>query len=81
MILHFENSKQNSIKLDRTKNIKNLLRRHCLNEENQELITNVCLEFKDILYLEGDSLTFTNEIKHSIDTNNAQPIYKEDVKI
>lgn len=39
------------------------------------MITELCLDFSDIFYLEGDKLTFTNEVKHSIDTNNAKPVF------
>lgn len=65
----------NSNQTDRIQTIKSQLRTDHLNDEEKELITNLCLEFQDIFYLENDVLTFTNEIKHSIDTNNAKPIY------
>ncbi|XP_050310841.1 uncharacterized protein LOC126746579 [Anthonomus grandis grandis] len=61
--------------VDRRQLIKEQLRIDHLNEEEREEITKLCLEFSDIFYIEGDQLTFTNEIKHSIDTNNAKPIY------
>ena len=60
---------------DRNFTIKNQLRTEHLNEEEKELVTNLCLEFADIFYLEGDNLTFTNEIKHVIDTNGARPVF------
>lgn len=46
-----------------------------LNYEQRDLITNLCLEYGDIFYIEGDQLTFTNEIKHSIETNNTRPVF------
>jgi RNase H-like domain found in reverse transcriptase/Reverse transcriptase (RNA-dependent DNA polymerase)/Integrase zinc binding domain/Integrase core domain len=61
--------------IDRTEIIKEMLRLDHLNNEEQELITNLCLDFSDIFYLEGDKLTFTNEIKHRIDTNDSKPIF------
>lgn len=73
-LLNF-NFDPNNIQRDRRKTIKEQLRTNHLNEEENNLITNLCLEFSDIFYLEGDVLTFTNEIKHSIDTNNAKPIF------
>lgn len=51
------------------------LRLEHLNEEESELIQELCLNFSDIFYLEGDHLSFTNEIKHTIDTNNAKPVF------
>ena len=61
--------------IDRRQLIKEQLRIDHLNEEEREEILKLCLEYSDIFYLEGDQLTFTNEIKHSIDTNNSRPIY------
>lgn len=61
--------------VDRQYEIKTQLRLDHLNEEENELITQLCLEYADIFYLEGDQLTFTNEIKHAIDTNDAKPIF------
>lgn len=42
------------------------LRTFYLNEEEKEMITNLCLDFQDILYLEGDTFSFTNEILWNI---------------
>lgn len=42
--------------------------------EIQEIKT-LTQEFKDIFYKDGDDLTFTNDVKHSLQTNNPQPIY------
>lgn len=55
--------------------IRKQLRLDHLNEEEQELITKLCLEYSDIFYLEGDNLSFTNEIKHQINTKDNKPIY------
>lgn len=60
---------------DRTSELKNYLRLDHLNAEERDLISQLCLDFSDIFYLEGDVLTFTNEIKHSIDTQNSKPTY------
>lgn len=48
--------------IDRRQLIKEQLRTKHFNDEECELISNLCLEFSDIFYLEGDHLTFTNEI-------------------
>lgn len=75
-ILNFSNSDPKyGISHDRQTTIKNELRTEHLNDEEKELITNLCLDYSDIFYLEGDHLTFTSEIKHPIDTNNAKPVY------
>lgn len=42
---------------------------------NTEWIEQLCLEFSDILYLEGGHLSFSNEIKHIVDLNGAKLIY------
>lgn len=60
---------------DRKIQIQNSLRLEHLNEEEKDLLTEVCLKFADIFYLEGDTLTFTNEIKHIINTEELKPIY------
>lgn len=74
-VLYYDDSNQNLIKLDRTQNITDQLRTIPLNGEEKENITNLCLESGDFFTLENDSLTFTNEIKNSIDKNNAKPIF------
>lgn len=60
---------------DRVQIIKNELRTEHLNFEEKQKITELCLEFADIFYLEGDTLTFTNEVKHSVETNNSRPVF------
>lgn len=52
-----------------------MLRIQHLNEEEEEAIRELCDEYKDIFYLEGDKLTFTNKIKHEINTGDSQPIH------
>lgn len=61
--------------INRDEEIINQLRTEHMNVEEQEVISQVCLEFADIFYLEGDTLTFTSEIKHSIKTKDARPIH------
>lgn len=59
--------------IERKETVNNQLRLNHLNEE--DLIIELCLEFPDIFYHEGDKLTYKNEIKHCIDTQNAKPIF------
>jgi hypothetical protein len=68
-------NKENTSQFDRENEIINQLRIDHLNEEEKEMITQICLDFSDIFYLEGDKLTFTSEIKHSIQTKDTKPIY------
>lgn len=68
-IPHNENTSQNLI--DRSQNIEVHLRTNHHNEVKEQLITNPCLEFINIFYLEADSVTFAYKPKHSSDTNNA----------
>ena len=72
---HKSNQNINFQQKDRLYSIKQQLRLDHLNSEEKEAITNLCLDFEDIFYLEGDKLTFTSEIKHSIDTGNTKPIF------
>lgn len=46
-----------------------------MNEEEVDSIELLRRNFSDIPYMEGDQLIFTIEIKDSIDTNDAKPIY------
>lgn len=59
---------------DRETKIINGLRLNHLNQEEREHVINLCLQFSDIFFLEGDKLSFTSEIKHEIITNDAKPI-------
>lgn len=45
---------------------------HCNNEENYS-ISEICREFNDIFYLEGDHLTHTDAVKHTILTDPCKP--------
>lgn len=60
---------------DRIKQIRKNLRLTHLNGEEAESITKLCLTYPDIFYLEGDKLTFTNQIKHEIRTTDDKPIF------
>lgn len=64
-----------NVQFERKPQILKELRLEHLNCEEAESIQNLCLDFSDIFYLDGDHLTFTNEIKHPIDTKDAKAIY------
>lgn len=46
-----------------------------LNSEEKREILKLVKQFQDIFYKDGDSLTFTNEVKHKLNTSNDSPIY------
>ena len=72
-----ENSENTPITMDenRFNNIKQTLRLDHLNFEEKDHITKLCLKYPEIFYLEGDKLTFSNRIKHSIKTTDPNPIF------
>lgn len=55
-------------------NLNKLRLNHC-NEEEFEAIYNLCYEFRDIFYVDGTPLTFTNQVKHKINLTDETPIY------
>lgn len=58
----------------RKKNLKNLRLDH-MNYEEKQAIRKICYDYRDIFYVDGTPLTFTNEIKHSIRLKDETPIY------
>ena len=58
-------------------NIQNLIRTDHLNEEEKFHIIRLCEKFEDIFFKNGDKLSFTNEVKHKILTNDDIPIYSK----
>lgn len=55
--------------------ITKLIRTSHLNTEERKHITKLCREYDDIFLKEGQKLSFTNVIKHTIPTDNDLPIY------
>ena len=46
-----------------------------LNEEEKTIVHKIVKRFKNIFYKDGDKLTFTNTVKHSIPTTDDKPVY------
>lgn len=67
------NSEQNSLS-DRLQKITSLLRIDHLNKEEKSSLLEICHDFSDIFYVEGDQLTFTDAVMHEIHTNSSLPI-------
>lgn len=58
-----------------SKDISQLIRTDHLNKEEKDLICHICREFDDIFYREEQRLSFTNQVKHRIQTTDDIPIY------
>lgn len=52
-----------------------LIRTEHLNEEEKRLLENILEKYKDIFHIDGNNLSFTNEIKHVIHTHDEVPVY------
>ena len=46
-----------------------------LNKEEKTIIHKIVKQFKNIFYKDGDKLTFTYTVKHSIPTMDNKPVY------
>lgn len=55
--------------------IEHLIRTKHLNSEESSQIIKLCKHYKNIFYQEGQTLSFTNQIKHYINTVDDIPIY------
>lgn len=61
--------------IEREKDVLSRLRTSHLNEEERINLETLCGRYADIFYLEGETLTFSNTIKHSIKTTDEIPVY------
>lgn len=53
------------------------LRTGHLNDEESCNLINLCSEYSDVFYVEGEQLSFTNQIKHSINTTDDNPVHSK----
>lgn len=60
---------------DRAKEVLSRLRTEHLNPEERVNLERLCANYADVFYLEGESLTFTNRIKHRIKTTDEIPVH------
>jgi hypothetical protein len=74
---NFDENLNNELNIDRKQKILNQLRVSHLNPTEANAIEDTCLKFQEIFYLEGDKLTFTNQIKHEIITESEKPIFSK----
>lgn len=59
----------------RAKEVISRLRTDHLNVEERTNLEALCATYADVFYIEGEALTFTNQIKHNIRTTDEQPVY------
>lgn len=59
----------------RTKAVLSRLRTDHLNDEERANLMALCTKYADVFYLEGENLTFTNQIKHRIRTTDEIPVH------
>lgn len=59
----------------RAREVLSRLRTEHLNAEEKANLESLCTQYADVFYLEGEALTFTNKIKHSIKTTDEVPVY------
>jgi hypothetical protein len=59
-------SKENKKIRDREKEVLDKLRVQHLNTEERDMLEHTCLEYQDLFYLPGDTLSCTNATRHSI---------------
>lgn len=63
------------ISSDRVSEVLSRLRTEHLNAEELANLRNLCANYADVFYLEGEPLTFTNKIKHKIRTTDEIPVH------
>lgn len=64
-----------SSKSDRLNKVLDQIRCSHLNDEEKKSLFECCSQYPDIFHLEGDPLTFTHAIEHSINSGDAPPIH------
>ncbi|KAG6465364.1 hypothetical protein O3G_MSEX015105 [Manduca sexta] len=60
---------------DRVKQVLSRLRTDHLNPEERANLEALCSRYADVFYIEGEPLTFTNQVKHKIRTTDEVPVY------
>lgn len=62
---------------NRTEKVVNQIRTDHMNSEEKRNILNICKDFKDIFHIDGDTFSFSNTIKHAIDS---PPVYTKNYR-
>lgn len=63
------------VQSDRVSEVLSRLRTDHLNPEERTNLESLCSQYADVFYIDGEPLTFTNKIKHSIRTTDEIPVY------
>lgn len=74
-IAHSYNIQQQHNSPHRDQKVLDLIRTTHLNDEEKNVLLECCSKYTDIFHLEGEPLSCTNAIKHSINTKDAAPIH------
>lgn len=64
-------------KAGRFQEVLSRLRTEHMNVEERANLLNLCKEYSDVFYLEGEPLTFTSKIKHRIRTTDEIPVHSK----
>ena len=73
-IYNLENHISTDVTQNRLSKLNETLKLEHLNSEEKSAILNICIEFNQLFFLEGDHLTTTTEVEHEINTTNLSPI-------
>jgi hypothetical protein len=76
-----KNNNKNIYNIDRNTLIRENLKLNHLNKTNKDKIENLCLDFSDIFFVEGDPLKKTQIIEHSIDLDTDKTIFTKQYPI
>jgi hypothetical protein len=72
---HLDSFLTKSKNIKHSPDIQNLIRTDHLNDEEKKAILSLCHEFKDIFHSDDKTLTFTNQVKHTIKTTDEIPVH------
>jgi hypothetical protein len=76
-ILNVECSRTKQPSSDRARNVLSRLRTDHLNLEERANLEALCSQYADVFYIEGEPLSFTNKIRHRINTTDELPVYSK----
>jgi hypothetical protein len=64
-----------NVSCERLKSLESLIQTNHMNSEERDSIISICREFNAIFHLEGDKLTYTDAISHTISLLSNKPIF------
>jgi hypothetical protein len=72
---HIDSFLTKSKTIEHCPDVQESIRTEHLNDEEKKTILSLCREFKDIFHNDNKTLTFTNQIKHTIKTTDEIPVH------